>query len=214
MLYALLDPWLYRHPFEGPSAARYAQAERPAFGDLDERLCDHARADLAGARTLLDVGAGPGTFVATATARFPSLAAVAVEPSRDFVRMLARGPALPVRACAESLPLGSASIDVAVSVSSIRHVADRLRALTELRRVVRPGGAAWIVELDPAADGARVHAHAGALASSILRAAFGPLVLRTAPPATTIERVARTAGWRSVDVDDDPIQPVYRMRLS
>jgi ubiquinone/menaquinone biosynthesis C-methylase UbiE len=214
VLLALLDPWLYRHPFEGTSAQRYAQAERPAFGDLDDRLCEHARGDLAGARTLLDVGAGPGTFVATAMARFPGLAAVAVEPSRDFVRMLARGPARSLRAYAESLPLGDASIDVAFSISSIRHVADRLAALRELRRVVRPGGAAWIVELDPAADRARVHAHASRLATPVLRAAFGPLVVRTAPPAHAIARLARTAGWRTIDRDDDPYQPVYRMRLA
>ena len=214
MLLAWLDPWLYRHPFEGPSAARYARAERPAFGDLDDRLCEHARGDLAGARVLLDVGAGPGTFVATAAARFPALRVLAVEPSRDFVRMLARGPATPLRACAEALPVPDASIDVAFSVSSIRHVGDRAAALAELRRVVRPGGAAWIVELDPAADRARIHAHASRLGSPVLRAAFAPLVVRTAPPAATIARIARTAGWNEIAIDDDPVQPVYRMRLA
>ena len=49
MLLSWLDPWLYRQPFEGTSAARYASSERPAFGDLDERLCEHTRADLAAA---------------------------------------------------------------------------------------------------------------------------------------------------------------------
>jgi ubiquinone/menaquinone biosynthesis C-methylase UbiE len=214
VLLALLDPWLFRHPFEGTSAARYARAERPAFGDLDERLCDHAHADLSHARTLLDIGAGPGTFVATAVSRFPSLSAIAVEPSRDFVRMLSRGPATALRARAESLPLDDASIDVAVSISSIRHVSDRLAALTELRRVVRPGGAAWILELDPSADRRRIRAHAEHLASPFLRATFAPLVLRTAPPAAAIARLARTAGWSSITLDDDPIQPLYRLRLA
>jgi demethylmenaquinone methyltransferase/2-methoxy-6-polyprenyl-1,4-benzoquinol methylase len=128
--------------------------------------------------------------------------------------MLAAGPARAVRARAESLPLADASIDVAVSLSSIRHVGDRGAALAELRRVVRPGGAAWVHELDPRADRRRARAHASHLGSPVLRAAFGPLVLRTAPTATAIARLARTAGWTSISLDDDPDQPVYRMRLS
>src|SRR5687768_6545106 len=36
----LLDRILYRYPFEGASARRYAAMERPAFGDLDDRVLD------------------------------------------------------------------------------------------------------------------------------------------------------------------------------
>lgn len=205
MLRRLVDPWLYRHPFVGASARRYARDERPAFGDLDARLCDRWAPELAAARRVVDVGAGPGTFVATVRARFPHLDVIAIEPSQDFPG---------VRARAESLPLADGSIDVGVMLSSIRHVEDRLRALRELRRVIRAGGVAWIVELDPEASRTRVRAHARGLASSLLRVAFGPLVVSTAPTARTIERVAREAGWRDVVTEDDPVQPVYLMRLS
>lgn len=211
---ALLDPWLFRHPFEGASARRYARDERPAFGDLDDRLCERWRDDLATARRVLDVGAGPGTFVAAATARVPHLEVIAAEPSRAFASSLAHGPAHALRCCAEALPLRSGCIDVAVSVSSIRHVADRRAALVELRRVVRSGGALWIVELDPDADHARVRTHARGLGSSMLRVAFGPLVVRTAPSAGAIVDLAHAAGWCHVHREDDPIQPVYLMRLS
>ena len=56
----LLDRLLYRHPFEGGSARRYARDERPAFGDLDDRLLDGLAPRLAGARRLLDLGLRPG----------------------------------------------------------------------------------------------------------------------------------------------------------
>jgi hypothetical protein len=36
----LLDRLLFRHPFEGGRARRYARHERPAFRDLDARLLD------------------------------------------------------------------------------------------------------------------------------------------------------------------------------
>ena len=211
VMLALLDPWLYRHPFEGASARRYARDERPAFGDLDVRLCLRWARDLDAARVVLDVGAGPGTFGAEVRASRPGIAVIAVEPSRAFAAEL---PAGALRARAEALPLGDATVDVATSISSIRHVADRHAALAELRRVVRPGGACLIAELDPAAERQRIRNHAEHLGSALLRAAFGPLVVRTAPAAETIADLARAAGWARIELEDDPVQPVYLMRLS
>jgi SAM-dependent methyltransferase len=201
---ALLDRLLYRHPFEGGSARRYARDERPAFGDLDERLLD--RLALAGTESLLDLGCGPGTFSRAAAARHPALAVVAIDPSRDFARTAT------VRAAGEALPLADRSIDVAMCLSSIRHVKDRELTFAELRRVVR--GRVFVVELDPASDGTRMHAHADRLASPLLRHAFGPLVLRTAPPAETIVQLARAAGFELRALDADPVQPVYIMELA
>src|SRR3954462_11254087 len=81
---ALLDRFLYRHPFEGGSARRYARDERPAFGDLDDCLLDQLAPTLATARSLLDVGCGPATFAARTAERFPHLMVLALDPSRDF----------------------------------------------------------------------------------------------------------------------------------
>jgi ubiquinone/menaquinone biosynthesis C-methylase UbiE len=202
----LLDHLLYRRPFEDGPARRYARAQRPAFGDFDERLLDRLAPRLAGARRLLDLGAGPGTFAAAAAARHPRLQVIAVEPSRAFAR-----PGL-VRARGEALPLADRSIDVAVCLSSIRHVRDRRAALGELRRVV--AGRLVIVELDPAAGRARVAAHADRLGSALQRRAFGPLVVRTAPPAAAIARLAEAAGFSLAGCEPDPIQPVYVMELA
>jgi ubiquinone/menaquinone biosynthesis C-methylase UbiE len=206
MYLRLLDRLLYRHPFEGGSARRYARDERPAFGDLDERLLDRLAPLLAGARRLLDLGCGPGTFAAAAAARYPVLEVVAVDPSPDF----AVGEV--VRASGEDLPFADRSMDVAVCLSSIRHVRDRPATLRELRRVVRDR--AVIVELDPAADRARIAAHADLLGTALLRRAFGPIVVRTAPPAAEIARLAREAGWDVAGCAPDPIQPVYIMELA
>ncbi|MEO8702842.1 MAG: methyltransferase domain-containing protein [Kofleriaceae bacterium] len=200
----LLDRLLYRHPFEGSSARRYARDERPAFGDLDDRLLD--RMALRGTEHILDLGCGPGTFARCAAARHPDAVVVAIDPSRDFAR-----PGV-VRASGEALPLADASIDVAICLSSIRHVRDRAQTLRELRRVVRDR--LLIVELDPAADDTRMHAHADKLRSALLRRVFGPLVLRTAPPAEAISRLACEAGFTQRCLLPDPQQPVYIMELA
>lgn len=207
-----LDRVLYRHPFEGASARRYATAERPAFGALDDRVLDGLAGALAGARRLLDVGCGPQTLAARAAARHPALAVIAIDPSAAFAR--ARAGIAVVRAAAEALPLGAGAIDVAICLSSIRHVRDRRAALAELRRVVRPGGTLAIVELDPDAEARRIAAHARGLGSLVLRAAFGPLVARTAPHAGAIVSLARAAGWQLRARRDDPEQPVYTLELA
>ncbi|HVV83553.1 MAG TPA: class I SAM-dependent methyltransferase [Kofleriaceae bacterium] len=204
-----LDQRLYRHPFTGASAQRYTRLERPGFGDLDERLVARWAPDLAGARVVLDVGAGPGTLAAHLRAARPELLVIEVEPSADFAPTPGR-----LRAYGEALPLAGASVDLAVCLSSIRHVGDRAATLRELRRVVRPGGVAHLVELDPAASRARVAAHARRVRSRLLAAAFGPLVVYTAPHAREIAGLARAAGWSVVEQLDDPVQPVYDLRLA
>ena len=205
----LVDPWLYRHPFEGRSAQRYEAIERCGFGDLDNRLIDAWRPELATARRFLDVGAGPATFARQLKAAFPSMQIVCAEPSRDFARPGTGWQV--VRASGERLPFIDGAFDRALCLSSIRHVADRAATLAELRRVVR--GGLWIVELDPDADSDRRHNHVRAMRSRMLRLAFGPLVLATAPTAADIGAVAGRAGWRIADLRADPVQPVYVMSL-
>jgi ubiquinone/menaquinone biosynthesis C-methylase UbiE len=202
----LFDRLLYRHPFEGGSARRYARAARPAFGDLDDRLLDRLAPELDGAACLLDLGCGPGTFARRAAARFGALHVVAIDPSRELTR---RGM---VRAAGEALPLADRSVDVAICLSSIRYVRDRVATLRELRRVVRK--LLVIVELDPDADRVRVAHHADRLRSPLLRWMFGPLFVRTAPPARTIATLAGNAGFALRALRSDPVQPVYVMELA
>ena len=210
----LFDRFLYRHPFEGGSARRYATEERPAFGDLDDRLLDGI--DLASAKRLLDLGCGPATFAERAAARHPGLTVIARDPSRAFVRdLVARRPKLSVvQAAGEALPFADRSIDVAMMLSSIRHVRDRAATFRELRRVVR--GTVVIVELDPVADARRVATHAESARFAhppprlrAVRAADrstrrGDRVDRRAPPGSYNDRCApirssRSTSWSSYE---------------
>lgn len=208
-----MDRVLYRRPFEGRGAHRYATSERPAFGDLDDRILD-GMPTLATARRLLDLGAGPGTFASLAAARHPALTVIAVDPSRDFAHCLPAARTQVVRAAGEALPLATGSIDAAICLSSIRHVRDRAASLRELRRVVRAQGSLVIVELDPDASRDRIAAHADHIDSLLLRRAFGPLVCKTAPHASMILDLATRAGWQLVAQRPDPIQPVYILELA
>lgn len=218
-----LDRVLFRRPFEGRSAIHYRTRARPAFGDFDERLLDGLVTELGGAQRLLELGAGPATFARAAARRFPHLHVLAVEPSRELARAAAgsarpgaldAAPALAViRGVAEALPLADASVSLAVCLSSIRHVRDRRRSFAELRRVLAPGGALVVAELDPAASAERVAYHADRIDDRLLRVAFGPLVVRTAPPWQAIAASAATSGFTLVRRRDDPLQPLYVLEL-
>jgi 2-polyprenyl-3-methyl-5-hydroxy-6-metoxy-1,4-benzoquinol methylase len=115
--------------------------------DLELRLAfllghaEAAGAARASPARVLDVGCGEGRFAAELARRgFPVVGVdVAEEPLR---RARAREPALEVQIVpAEGQwPLADASFDVVWAGETIEHVADTVGWLSEVHRVLRPGG--------------------------------------------------------------------------
>ena len=93
----------------------------------------------------IDVGAGPGGNGAWLAAH-GTVTALDVEPvALAYVRH--RRPELqPVRGSATALPFASGTIDLALVLTVLYHVADDTAAVAEVRRVLRPGGVACFVE--------------------------------------------------------------------
>lgn len=89
-------------------------------------------------REVVEIGCGTGLLLR----RFREVAkrAVGVDLSTGMLeRARARGLEV-VEGSAERLPLETASFDVALSFKTLPHVPDLRRALSEMARVVRPGG--------------------------------------------------------------------------
>jgi ubiquinone/menaquinone biosynthesis C-methylase UbiE len=210
--YDWLDPVVARRPFEGRAARRYRLSARPAFGDFDERLLERLASELSRAERFLDVGAGTGALAHQIAERWPALVVVAAEPSAAFTRE--RLAVATVRACCEALPIAADAVDVALCLSSLRHARDRRRALAELRRVVRPGGTVWIVELDPEADRVRSERHRRAMRSLVARLSFDPFILRSGPTSVEIAEMARAAGFAAGPAEPDPLQPFFILKLT
>ncbi len=98
----------------------------------------------AGARVVLDLGAGTGKLTRQLVAR--GLEVIAVEPSdgmRQQLQQLLPGVRA-LRGSAEAIPLGDASVD-AVLVAQAWHWVDLERAVPEVARVLRPGGRLGLV---------------------------------------------------------------------
>jgi SAM-dependent methyltransferase len=97
----------------------------------DPRIAQAMRAALGAARTVLNVGAGTGSYEPA------DLQVVAVEPSRAMIQQRPPGTAPVVQAVAEHLPWPDAAFDATLAILTIHHWHDRAAGLAELRRVAR-----------------------------------------------------------------------------
>lgn len=91
----------------------------------------------------LDVGCGPGALTSAVARRCRPRTLLGVERSAGFVaaaRAHGSPPALFARADAQALPVGDASVDVAVSGLVLNFLAEPGAAVAEAARVVTPGG--------------------------------------------------------------------------
>jgi SAM-dependent methyltransferase len=113
------------------------------MGRYAEPLADKF-VELAGVRAgqrALDVGCGPGALTARLVDRLGSDAVAAIDPSAPFVAATqARLPGVDVReGVAETLPFADASYDVALAQLVVHFMADPVRGLAEMGRVVGHG---------------------------------------------------------------------------
>lgn len=90
-------------------------------------------------RRVLEVGCGPGELAARLQAELAA-EVVAIDVSPRMVE-LARGRGVDARvADVQELPFGDAEFDCALAAWMLYHVPDLERGLSELQRVLRPGG--------------------------------------------------------------------------
>lgn len=102
----------------------------------DPRIAARIEAALGDAATVLNVGAGTGSYEP------PDRLVIAVEPPATMIRQRRRDAAPVVRGVGERLPFPSDSFDAAMALMTIHHWADWRRGLSELCRVA-PRRVVW-----------------------------------------------------------------------
>jgi len=105
---------------------RYAETRRP-----EPAVREALRGALADARTVLNVGAGSGSYEPA------DRAVVALEPSPTMIRQRHALGAPVVRGVAEALPFADHTFDAAMAILTIHHWPDLAGGLAELARVAR-----------------------------------------------------------------------------
>jgi SAM-dependent methyltransferase len=112
----------------------------------DPRIAAAIDRALDDARTIVNVGAGTGSYEPT------DREVTAVEPSAAMIAQRPPGAAPAVQGVAEALPFDDVSFDAALATMTLHHWNDVWRGLAELRRVARDR--VVILTWDPAVAGA------------------------------------------------------------
>lgn len=97
----------------------------------DPRIAEMIRASLGQVSTVVNVGAGAGSYEPA------DLNVVAVEPSMEMIRQRPAGAAPVIQGMAEQLPFHDASFDAALAILTVHHWKAQASGLAELGRVAR-----------------------------------------------------------------------------
>jgi len=114
----------------------YAELRKP-----DRRIARVIERALGSAKTVLNVGAGAGSYEPT------DRSVIAVEPSREMIRKRSPVAAEAIQASADHLPFDDESFDASMAILTIHHWPDEEAGLREMRRVTR--GRIVLLTFDP-----------------------------------------------------------------
>lgn len=114
----------------------YAELRKP-----DRRIARAIESALGPARTVLNVGAGTGSYEPA------DRLVTAVEPSAEMIRKRSPAAAKVVQALADHLPFDDKSFEASMAILTIHHWPDKAAGLREMRRVTR--GRIVLLTFDP-----------------------------------------------------------------
>jgi SAM-dependent methyltransferase len=118
----------------------YSELRKP-----DPRIAAAIEAALADSRTVLNVGAGAGSYEPAGRE------VTALEPSIEMIRQRRTRAAAIVQGRAEDLPFADKSFDASMAILTVHHWSDQARGLREMRRVTR--GPVVLLTYDPSFRG-------------------------------------------------------------
>ncbi len=136
----------------GGFAGELARLEAQAALTFPAELRVLRALDVSGCGDLVEVGCGPGAFTRRLAEAMPDLRVAGLDASME---LLDRGCAGPDRypaigGDARALPLRDHSVGGVLMRYVLQHVSAPEAVLGEARRILRPGGALYVVEVDSA----------------------------------------------------------------
>jgi ubiquinone/menaquinone biosynthesis C-methylase UbiE len=164
--------------------------------------------------SMLEVAPGPG-FLSIEMAR-RGLAVRAVDISKTFVEIGRRNAAaegVQTRfelGNASALPVENGSVDFVVCRAAFKNFGEPVKALAEMRRVLRDGGTALVIDLRQDADPEEIACYVdglgvGLMTRVFMRFTFRHMLIKRAYTPEEIRRMAVEAGWTEPRVEASPV---------
>ena len=163
---------------------------------------------------ILEVAPGPGFLSIELAGRGFNVHAVDI--SETFVA-IARRNALAVgatvkfeRGNAAALPAGDASVDFVVCRAAFKNFAEPVKALREMRRVLRAGGTALLIDMRRDVAVAEIERYVerlgvGWLNRQFMMFTFRHVLIKRAYPLSEIHRMVAEAGWKGAKIETAPL---------
>jgi ubiquinone/menaquinone biosynthesis C-methylase UbiE len=198
---------------EGSTARWYDRTTRkdmPEFKALALRIA----AVVPAGGAVLEVAPGPG-FLSIELAK-RGLQVQGVDISKTFIQIArhnADADGVQARfelGNAAALPLEDASVDFVVCRAAFKNFSEPVKALSEMRRVLRPGGTALLIDMRRDVKVAELKRYVDGLGVNLLNrwfmmAVFRGMLIRRAYRLEEIWRMAIEAGWNDPRIDSSPV---------
>lgn len=199
---------------EGGIAKWYAKITRKDLAEF-EALARRLSEGLGAGSRVLEVAPGPGYF-AVALAKHGGCQVTGLDISKTFVDMARKnaqeqGVAVDFRqGNASQMPFAESSYDLIFCRAAFKNFFEPVKALAEMRRVLKPGGRAVIIDLRRDASVAEIdryieHADRGAVNRLVTKMTFRHMLLKRAYTRGEFERFIAESGWTNSQIDEASI---------
>lgn len=189
---------------------RTTRKDMPEFRTLAARIAGI----VPPAGTVLEVAPGPG-FLSIEMAR-RGLNVGAVDISTSFVEIARRNATAEgvqvqfQQGNASALPVETASADFVVCRAAFKNFSEPVKALAEMRRVLRPGGTALLIDLRRDVQMSEIERYVNGLGVSwvsraLVRFTFRNMLIKRAYMLDEIRRMTIEAGWSEPRIESSAL---------
>lgn len=199
---------------EGGIARWYAKLTRKSLPEF-EQLAQRMAASLPSGSRVLEVAPGPGYF-SVALAKLGTFEITGLDVSKTFVE-IARKNASEAGVSVEfqqgnasDMPFANDSFDLVLCRAAFKNFSEPVGALAEMRRVLRPGGRAVIIDLRRDTPQQEINRHidamkAGSVNALLMKWTFRCMLLKRAYTREEFERMIAESGWQNHEIGEAPV---------
>src|SRR5579862_4754889 len=199
---------------EGGIARWYAKTTRKDYAEFEKlaaRLAEH----LPAGASVLEVAPGPG-YLSIELAKFGRYSVTGLDISETFVEIARKNAAeagvqVDFRhGNASAMPFADDSFDLIVCRAAFKNFSEPVKALAEMRRVLKPCGRAIVIDLRRDTPTKEIDAyvdnmHAGKLNSAFIKLTFRTMLLKRAYTREEFEKFIGESGFTSYLIRDENV---------